>query len=52
MKCSKVMHYARVSLLAVSVQTTPKDPLRWCGNKSTVPEIYHCDEQPRCIQAK
>jgi hypothetical protein len=34
------------------VQTAPKDPLRWCGIKSTVPEIYHFDERPRCIEAK
>jgi hypothetical protein len=33
-------------------QTAPKDPLRWCGIKSTVPGMYHFDEQPRCIEAK
>src|SRR2546428_459469 len=38
--------------VVMTTQTWPRHPLRWCGIKSTVPDIHHLDEQPCRVEAK
>jgi class 3 adenylate cyclase len=38
--------------LAARLQSGPSHPLHWCGIKSIVPGIHHCDEQPGRLEAK